>query len=50
MGKFVAVLVNLQPTKLKGVTSEGMILAAVKENLIRILVPDDEIEPGTKVL
>ncbi|MHA1649858.1 MAG: methionine--tRNA ligase [Candidatus Helarchaeota archaeon] len=48
-GKLVSVLVNLQPTKLKGVLSEGMILAAVKDDSIRILIPDGEIDPGSKV-
>ncbi len=49
MGKLIAVLVNLQPTKLKGVLSEGMILAAVKEDTIKVLVPDGEIEIGSKI-
>ncbi|MHA1129433.1 MAG: methionine--tRNA ligase [Candidatus Helarchaeota archaeon] len=49
IGKLIVVLVNLQPTKLKGTISEGMILAAVKDNLIRILVPDGKIEPGSKI-
>jgi methionyl-tRNA synthetase len=48
-GKSIAVLTNLQPTKLKGELSEGMILAAVKDNSVRILIPDGEIEPGSKV-
>lgn len=49
IGKSVAVLTNLQPTKLKGELSEGMILAAVKDNSVRILIPDGQIEPGSKV-
>ena len=47
--KLVAVLVNLQPTKLKGVLSEGMILAASTKDSVRILSPDGEIEIGSKV-
>jgi len=47
--KLVAVLVNLQPTKLKGVLSEGMILAAVQEKSVRILVPDGSIDIGSKI-
>lgn len=49
VGKSVAVLTNLQPTKLKGELSEGMILAAVQEDSVRILIPDGEIEPGSKI-
>jgi len=49
LGKSVAVLTNLQPTKLKGELSEGMILAAIQEDSVRILIPDGKIEPGSKV-
>ncbi|NVM29046.1 MAG: methionine--tRNA ligase [Candidatus Helarchaeota archaeon] len=49
IGKLIAVLVNLQPTKLRGELSEGMILAAIKDNIIKILVPDGEIELGSKI-
>jgi len=49
VGKYVAVLVNLQPAKLKGHLSEGMILAAVTESSVKILTPDSEVESGTKI-
>jgi methionyl-tRNA synthetase len=49
VGKSVAVLTNLQPTKLKGELSEGMILAAATEDSVQILVPDGEIDPGSKI-
>ncbi|MHA1263846.1 MAG: methionine--tRNA ligase [Candidatus Helarchaeota archaeon] len=48
-GKLVTVLVNLQPTKLKGVLSEGMILAAATKETVKILTPDGEIAVGTKI-
>lgn len=49
LNKSVAVLVNLEPTKLKGVTSDGMILAAVNKDKVKILIPDGDIEPGSKI-
>ncbi|NVM56307.1 MAG: methionine--tRNA ligase subunit beta, partial [Candidatus Helarchaeota archaeon] len=48
-GKFLAVLINLQPTKLKGILSEGMILAAVTKDSVKILSPDGEIKLGSKI-
>lgn len=45
------VFTNLEPRNLKGITSGGMILAAVdeKENRVQLLQPDSDIEPGSKV-
>jgi len=48
VGKNVVVLVNLEPKKLRGVMSQGMILAADAEKPV-LLVPDSEVEPGTPV-
>lgn len=48
-GKLVVVLVNLQPTKLKGTLSEGMILAAATKKAVKMLIPDGPIELGTKI-
>ncbi len=49
VGKLVVVLVNLQPAKFMGVESRGMILAAEKDGRAILLIPEKEIEPGTKV-
>jgi len=51
-GKQVVVLVNLEPKKMAGVLSEGMILAAVSEDYktVRLLTPDDKIDAGTRVM
>ena len=42
---------NLEPAVLRGVESNGMILAAVSSDRsrIKILVPDEEMDEGTKV-
>ncbi len=49
------VFTNLEPKKLRGVESKGMILAAVSydkegnEEKVKLLQPDSEIEVGSKV-
>ena len=49
-GKKVAVICNLKTKKIAGVTSEVMIMAAVpKEASISLLVPDGDVEIGTKI-
>jgi len=49
IGKQVAIVTNLEPVKLMGVKSEGMLLAAEDEGKISILTADKPIRPGTKV-
>ncbi|MBI4095086.1 MAG: methionine--tRNA ligase subunit beta [Candidatus Liptonbacteria bacterium] len=46
-GKEVPVIVNLEPRKLKGHMSEGMILAADADGHPVLLHPDREIPPGS---
>ena len=50
-GKKCVIFVNLEPKKLKGIESKGMILAAVSEDEteIRLLEPDSEVEIGSKI-
>ena len=47
--KKIVVLCNLQPAKLRGVESQGMLLAAVKGDDVSIMVPEGEAEPGDKL-
>ncbi|MGC8817333.1 MAG: methionine--tRNA ligase [Candidatus Hadarchaeum sp.] len=49
VGKNIAVVANLEPAKLMGVVSEGMLLAAEDENGVSILVTDRPVQPGSKV-
>ena len=49
VGKYVAVAVNIEPAKLMGVTSEGMILAAIDDDKISLLTVDKPIKHGSKV-
>lgn len=49
IGKNIVVLSNLQPAKIRGYESKGMLLAADDGKNVAILVVDREIEPGSKV-
>ncbi|MBI5229582.1 methionine--tRNA ligase subunit beta [Candidatus Micrarchaeota archaeon] len=51
IGKKIIVLTNLEPRKIRGIESQGMLLAAVKEDLseISLLIVDKDVEEGTKV-
>ncbi|MGC9110486.1 MAG: methionine--tRNA ligase [candidate division WOR-3 bacterium] len=49
IGKQVAVVTNLQPAKIRGVESYGMLLAAVDGARIALVVPDQEVQAGTPV-
>lgn len=49
IGKRVIVVANLKPAKLMGIESQGMLLAAVKDDKLSIITTLDEIESGTKV-
>lgn len=48
VGKSIVVVTNLEPKKLRGIESTGMLLAADAEKPI-LLVPDKDVPPGTKV-
>jgi methionyl-tRNA synthetase len=49
VGKKVVVVTNLKPAKLRGVESQGMLLAASDEKTISILTPLDDVAVGSKV-
>lgn len=49
VGKNVVVVVNLAPKKIRGVESEGMLLAAEAEGGPVLLTPDKDVAAGTKV-
>jgi methionine--tRNA ligase beta chain len=49
VGKQVPILVNLEPRKLKGIESQGMILAADVGGKPIMLIPDREVPPGSAV-
>ncbi len=45
-GKSIAVLVNLEPKNIRGVESQGMLLAAESKDDVSVLTSDKNIEPG----
>lgn len=45
----VIIIANLEPRKIKGITSHGMILAASDETGLQLVSPRHYIKPGTKV-
>jgi methionine--tRNA ligase beta chain len=49
IGKQVPILVNLEPRKLRGVESQGMILAVDVDEKPVMLMPDKEVPPGSMV-
>lgn len=50
-GKKIIVLANLAPRKLRGIESEGMLLAAsnADHTSVSLITPDTEMEPGSIV-
>lgn len=52
VGKFIIVVANMQPAVIRGIKSDGMLLAAVAEgeHELSLVTLDRPIEPGTKVM
>lgn len=48
VGKNVVIVANLKPAKLKGIISEGMVLAA-GDDIVKVVTTDGEIEAGAEV-
>jgi len=49
IGKEIIVVANLEPKILRGIESQGMLLAADVEGKPVLLKPDKEVPPGTKI-
>jgi len=49
IGKQVVVLKNLQPATIRGVESQGMMLATKDDNTLSILAPEKQVQNGSKV-
>jgi methionyl-tRNA synthetase len=48
-GKMVVYISNLEPAKLRGVESNGMMLAAESDGKVLVLTPSGDVEPGDPV-
>ena len=49
LGKQIVVVANLEPAVLRGVQSDGMLLAAQEGEKVVILTPEKPIAPGSPV-
>jgi len=49
LGKTIIVVTNLQPAIIRGIKSNGMLLAAKKGKKLRLVTAMDDIEPGASV-
>ncbi len=49
VGRQIVVVANLEPAKLRGLESQGMLLAASDNERIIILTPEKAVTPGSKV-
>ena len=48
-GKKIVVVTNLDPVTIRGVRSEGMLLAAVEGGEVSLLTVDREVRPGSSI-
>ena len=49
IGKTIIIVANLEPVKIRGIESQGMLLAAEEDNKIVLVTTTDEIKPGASV-
>jgi len=49
LGQLVVVVNNLEPKEIRGIKSEGMLLAVDSKNGPVLLVPLEQVDPGSKV-
>ena len=49
VGKQIVVVANLETAKLRGLESQGMLLAASDEDRVVILSPEKNVQPGAKI-
>ncbi|MFX1511939.1 MAG: methionine--tRNA ligase subunit beta [Promethearchaeota archaeon] len=49
IGKTIIVVTNMKPAKIRGIKSNGMLLAALEGKTIALLTTDTELSPGTSV-
>ncbi|MBR9680484.1 MAG: methionine--tRNA ligase subunit beta [Candidatus Altiarchaeota archaeon] len=48
-GKQIVIIANLEPRRMKGIESKGMLLAAQDNSAVAILRPEKRMENGSKV-
>jgi methionyl-tRNA synthetase len=48
-GMRIVVVANLKPSIIRGIESQGMLLAAKKGKMLRLVIPDGDIPPGATI-
>ncbi len=48
-GMKIIVIANLKPAVIRGIESNGMLLAASKGKKLTLLTPDEDLPPGAKI-
>ena len=48
-GKQIVVVANLEPVEVRGIISDGMLLAAQSDGAVRIISPEKPIDNGAKI-
>ena len=49
IGKKVALVANLKPAEIRGIASNGMLLAASTKKKLALVTPEDDLPPGAKI-
>tara|TARA_Y100000034_G_scaffold136314_1_gene212140 strand:- start:3753 stop:4085 length:333 start_codon:yes stop_codon:yes gene_type:complete len=49
INKKIIVIANLEPAKLAGIESNGMLLAASDDNTLALLTPEKDVKEGSKI-
>ncbi|MCK5832205.1 methionine--tRNA ligase [bacterium] len=49
IGKTIVVVINLEPAKIRGYESQGMLLAAGAGDAVKVLTVDGDLPPGTSI-
>ncbi len=50
VGKKIVVVANLDPAKIRGIESQGMLLAALDGSTVSLLTVDKDVSVGSKVM
>jgi len=50
VGRLIVAVTNLEPARLRGIESHGMLLAAQEADRVVLVTPDKEVAPGSPVL
>ncbi|HNV85820.1 MAG TPA: methionine--tRNA ligase subunit beta [Candidatus Omnitrophota bacterium] len=48
-GKKIVIINNLEPAVIRGVESQGMLLAARDENLLSVIIPERNVASGASI-